>query len=90
MTQDSITSTLELNKLVSATARLALLVSANQCSLSPLGQRALMKEARDRNLPLYQADIFQVPKLISLYGLNPNQISLLIFEQGQLVAKEVA
>lgn len=35
-----------------------------------------------------QADIFQVPRLISLFGIQPTLTSLLVFKKGQLVDKK--
>ena len=35
-----------------------------------------------------QADIFQVPRLISLFGIKPILTSLLVFKKGQLVDKK--
>lgn len=37
---------------------------------------------------LYQADIFQVTHLISLFGIQPTLMSLLVFKKGQLVDKK--
>ena len=68
----SVTSSIELEELLAEHQNLALLVSGNQCSLSSLGQ----------------ADIFQVPRLISLFGIQPTLTSLLVFKKGQLVDKK--
>ncbi len=37
---------------------------------------------------LYQADIFQVTRLISLVGIQPTLMSLLVFKKGKLVDKK--
>ena len=44
--------------------------------------------AEREHLVLYQADIFQVPRLISLFGIQPTLASLLVFKKGQLVDKK--
>lgn len=84
----SITSSLELEELLTQHQDLALLVSGNQCSLSSLGQKELIDKAERERLALYQADIFQVPHLISLFGIQPSLTSLLVFKKGQLVEKK--
>lgn len=84
----SITSSLELEELLAQQQDLALLVSGNQCSLSSLGQKELIDKAEREQLALYQADIFQVPRLISLFGIHPPLTSLLVFKKGQLVEKK--
>ena len=84
----SITSSIELEELLAEHQNLALLVSGNQCSLSSLGQKELIDTAEREHLVLYQADIFQVPRLISLFGIQPTLTSLLVFKKGQLVDKK--
>jgi hypothetical protein len=47
--------------------------------------------AEREHLVLYQADIFQVPRLISLFGIQPTLTTLttlLVFKKGQLVDKK--
>lgn len=83
----AITSSIELEELLRKTGDLALIIAPNQCSVAPMGQRELMKKARALNLPLVSADIFQVPKLMSLFGINPQNLNLLIFKQGKLTQK---
>lgn len=53
-----------------------------------LGQKELIDTAGREHLVLYQADIFQVPRLISLFGIQPTLTSLLVFKKGQLVDKK--
>jgi len=53
-----------------------------------LGQKELIDTAGREHLVLYQADIFQVPRLISLFGIKPTLTSLLVFKKGQLVDKK--
>ncbi|MTB64547.1 hypothetical protein GGG87_06020 [Streptococcus sp. zg-86] len=84
----TITSSLELDELLQEMGHLALLVSPNQCSIASVEQGVLLALAKEKGLPLYQADLFQVPRLMSLYALNPSMTSLLIFEKGHLVTKK--
>ena len=84
----SVTSSIELEELLAEHQNLALLVSGNQCSLSSLGQKELIDMAEREHLVLYQADIFQVPRFISLFGIQPTLASLLVFKKGQLVDKK--
>ena len=82
----SVTSSIELEELLAEHQNLALLVSGNQCSLSSLGQKELIDTAEREHLVF--ADIFQVPRLISLFGIQPTLTSLLVFKKGQLVDKK--
>lgn len=84
----SVTSSIELEELLAEHQNPALLVSGNQCSLSSLGQKELIDTAGQEHLVLYQADIFQVPRLISLFVIQPTLTSLLVFKKGQLVDKK--
>ena len=84
----SVTSSIELEELLAKHQNLALLVSGNQFSLSSLWQKELIDTAEREHLVLYQADIFLVPRLISLFGIHPTLTSLLVFKKGQLVDKK--
>ena len=70
----SVTSSIELEELLAEHQNLALLVSGNQCSLSSLGQKELIDTAEREHLVLYQADVFQVPRLISLFDIQPTRV----------------
>ena len=70
----SVTSSIELEELLAEHQNLALLVSGNQCSLSSLGQKELIDTAEREHLVLYQADVFQVTRLISLFGIQPTRV----------------
>ena len=73
----SVTSSIELEELL-----------AEHQNLASLGQKELIDTAEREHLVLYQADIFQVPRLISLFGIQPTLTSLLVFKKGQLVDKK--
>ena len=83
-----VTSSIELEDLLAEHQNLSLLVSENQCSLSFLGQKELKDTAELEPLMLYLADIFQVTRLISLFGIQPTLMSWLVFKKGKLVDKK--
>ncbi|MGT2833611.1 hypothetical protein [Streptococcus halotolerans] len=84
----TVTSSLELEDLLKTKGDLALIVSGNQCSIASLELGNLISRIQEDNLPIYQADIFQVPRLISLFDLEPTVSTFLQFRGGQVILKK--
>ncbi|WP_237393155.1 hypothetical protein [Streptococcus equinus] len=85
---EKITSSIELEELLQDKKDICLITSSNQCSISSLKLSKSVVDAKNHSLALYQADVFQVPKLLSLYHLKPTETTILFFENGKLVSKQ--